>query len=71
MSDGCSPSNEKRERQELSYNRVESYKPDNVTARLLFSEPASPGNILNREATLRADVERLVSIIEGNGKHSP
>lgn len=66
-----SQSTEKRERQELSSNRVESYQPDNVNARLLFSEPASLEEVSNREASLRASVERLASIIKGNEKNSP
>lgn len=39
--------------------------PDNVNARLLFGEPASLENILSRDASLRANVERLASIIAG------
>jgi hypothetical protein len=66
-----SQSTEKRERQELSSNRVESYQPDNVNARLLFIEPASLEKVSNREASLRASVERLASIIKGNEKNSP
>lgn len=66
-----SQSAEKHERQELSCNRVESYKLDNVSARLLFSEPASLETISKREASLRANVEKLASIIKGNAKFSP
>lgn len=66
-----SQSAEKAERRGLSCNRVENDKPDNVNARLLFSGPSLPENILNHEATLRASVERLASIIEGNRTNSP
>jgi hypothetical protein len=54
-----------REHVELSANRVESYVPDNVFARLLFDKPEALGSISDREASMRVTVESLSKVIEG------
>jgi hypothetical protein len=53
---------------DLSIHRVQSYMPDNVSARLSCQAPNLQTTLENREKAMRTFLDKLVSLMEARGE---